>query len=78
MPMVGEKPPADSKTAGSRSSMSPRESMLSDMILRNSGLGAIDGERQRLAQKRLVDAFQIVVERNHSGAPRLVGKARPG
>jgi hypothetical protein len=75
MPMVGEKPPADSKTAGSRSSLSVVESRLTCMILRSS-LGSVPSTASISDWRRKGSSMdlQIAVQRHDAVAARLVGK----
>ncbi len=73
--MVGEKPPADSKTAGRRSSSSVVESSDDAHDLAQlRGFGAIDGEHEGLLKEGVLNGLQVGVERDDAVAARLVGE----
>ncbi len=76
MPMVGAKPPADSKTLGMLSSYSDWLSISScHHLSKFVGLGAVDGQHQGLLHERVLQAGQLGVERDDAVTPRLVGES---
>ena len=74
MPMVGEYPPAASKTLASASAcFSDLDEIQLHHLAEFLQVGAVDGQRQGFLEERVVDLFEILLQRNQAALASFGG-----